>query len=165
MSQTLSSPRARAPQSLLTVILVTGLLAGTLDAIAATTNFWIHGGTDAGRLWRAVASGALGPSARNGGTGIALLGLLFHYIIAFSWTTIYLLIYPKIPLLRKNILLSSLLYSLFVWLIMNLVVVPLSRIGKFPAWAPGRLLVDMLILTVVIGLPAALMARWYYSRK
>lgn len=165
MSQTLSTnPGAKAPQSLLTVILITGLLAGSLDALAATINFLIHG-TGPGKLWRAVASGALGPSARSGGVGIALLGLLFHYIIAFSWTTLYLLIYPKIPLLQKNILLSALLWSIVVWLVMNLAVVPLSRIGRFPTWAPWKLLLDLLILCVVIGLPAAWMAKRYYSRK
>jgi hypothetical protein len=165
MTQSLStSSGVQRGQSLLTAIVLTGLLAGTLDATAATVNFWIHGGTGPGKIWRYVASAALGPSVRTGGTGIVLLGLLFHYIVAFSFTVFYFVIYPKIPVLSTSIAVSGLLYGVFAWLVMNLAVVPLSRIGKFPSTLES-VITNMLILMVAIGLPIAWMAGRYYRRK
>jgi len=165
MSQSLSThPGAQRGQSLLTAILLTGLLAGTLDATAATVNFWIHGGTGPGKIWRYVASAALGPSARTGGTDMVLLGLLFHYIVAFCFTIFYFVVYPKIPALSKSVVVSGLLYGVFAWLVMNLAVVPLSRIGKFPSTLES-VITNMLILMVMIGLPVAWMARRYYGQK
>jgi len=164
MTKTLSgnSPK-KTNQSPLTAILLTGLLAGTLDATAATVNFWIHGGKDAGKIWRYVASAALGPSVRTGGTGIILLGLFFHYIIAFAFTIFYFLVYPKMPVLSKNKVVSGLLYGIFAWIVMNLGVVPLSYIDKFPSTLES-VITNMLILMVMIGLPIAWGARRYYGK-
>ena len=164
MTQTLTSNSgARPRKSLLAAILLTGLLAGTLDAIAATVNFWIHGGKDAGKIWRYVAGAALGPSARTGGTGIMLLGLFFHYIVAYAFTVFYFLIYPKMPALSKNFVVSGLLYGIFVWIVMNLGVVPLSQIGKFPSTVES-VVTNILILMVMIGLPIAWGAKRYYGK-
>jgi len=164
MTQTLSTnPPKKRNQSPLNAILLTALLAGTLDAISATVNFWIHGSKGAERIWKYVASAALGASARTGGTGIILLGLLFHYIIAFAFTLFYFLVYPKMPLLSKNIVLSALLYGIFVWIVMNLGIVPLSYIGKFPSTLEG-VITNMFILIIAIGLPVAWGARRYYGK-
>jgi len=164
MTQTLPATGSPAAKSLFIAILMTGLLAGSLDALSATVNFWVHGQKDSARIWRFVASAALGPSVRTGGMGIVLLGLFFHYLVALSFTTFYFLLYPKMPVLAKNKIVSGLLYGIFVWIVMNLVVVPLSYIGKFPSTLES-VITNILILMVMIGLPVAWGAARYYGRK
>ena len=56
------------------------------------------------------------------------------------------------------------MYGIFIWAIMNFVVVPLSRINKFPSDAKEAVIAAM-ILIFMIGLPVALLAHRHYSRS
>ncbi len=77
-------------------IVQAGLLAGTLDISAACIHAYLLRGTTPVQVLRYVASGVWGTDAFQGGTGIALQGLLFHFIIAFGWTVLFFLAYPLI---------------------------------------------------------------------
>ena len=140
-----------------------GIVAGTLDILSATALYTAITGTFRPvRLLQGIAYGAFGKSALEGGTGMAIIGLLFHYLIAFTWVMIYFLLYPYIPFMRRYKILSGLLYGIIVWVIMNRVVIPLSQITPGPfRW--DRALMNMAILMVMIGLPASLFANWYYT--
>jgi hypothetical protein len=63
-------------------ILWAGLLCGTMDIIAA---FVVYGafGLQPLRILKGIAAGLLGPSAFQGGNGIAVLGLACHFTVAF----------------------------------------------------------------------------------
>src|SRR5205085_9488017 len=78
------------------VILATGLLAGTLDAIAAIVNYTINGGKLPSKIFQYIASGAVGPQAFTGGAGMIILGIVLHYTIAMSFTLFFFLIFPGI---------------------------------------------------------------------
>ncbi|MEO6219460.1 MAG: hypothetical protein ABIO81_03460 [Ginsengibacter sp.] len=65
--------------------MATGLLAGTLDAIAAMINYTINGGKLPSRIFQYIASGAVGTQAFKGGKGMIILGTIFHYIIALLY--------------------------------------------------------------------------------
>lgn len=67
--------------NLTTNILIAGLIAGTLDILAAI--YLLAGGNAAGVL-KYIAAGAFGQAALAGGTEMIVFGLLFHYIIALS---------------------------------------------------------------------------------
>ena len=56
------------------IILATGLLAGTLDAVAAIVNYTINGGKLPSKIFQYIASGAVGPQAFTGGASV----LFFH---------------------------------------------------------------------------------------
>ena len=164
-NQSTASPTlSRNTQSAFIFILLTGLLAGTLDGLSACIWFMIKGGKDPGIIFRYIASAALGPSARTGGVGMTLLGIFFHYFNAFAFTIFYFFVYPKLPLLAKNKIASAVLYGTCVWVVMNLAVVPLSHISKFPS-KPGNAVIEWLILVVMIGLPIAWRTDNYYSAK
>jgi hypothetical protein len=164
MNNTTSTTLSRNTQNAFTFILLTGLLAGTLDGLSACAWFMIKGGKDPGIIFRYIASAAIGPSARTGGVGTTLLGIFFHYFNAFAFTIFYFFLYSKLPLLAKNKIVSAVLYGIFVWVVMNLAVVPLSHIGKFPS-KPGPAVIELLILIVMIGLPVAWRTDNYYSAK
>ena len=145
------------------VILMTGLLAATLDITAACFSYWLN--THKNPLWvlQFVASAVFGKKAFTEGSSMMIMGLLFHYFIALSFTTAFFLLYPHIPFLSKNFWITALLTGIVVWMIMNLVVVPLSKahipIKTVPAIRAA------LILVVAIGFPLTYFARRYFGRK
>jgi len=143
-------------------IVRTGLIAGTLDVLTAIIVYAVilHKVT-ATRILQGIASGVFGQQAFSGGTAMALTGLVFHYIIAFAFTASYFLVYPHLPFLKRHPVPNALLYGILVWMIMNLVVLPLSRYPQ-ATLRLGPSLLGMAILMVMIGLPVALRAHRYY---
>lgn len=144
---------------------LTGLIAGTLDIGAASTQYLLQGGKNPVRILEYIASAVFGSSVMGAGGAIAVAGLLLHYLIAYIWTTLFYLAYPHVGLLRKNPFAVAVGYGLLVWAVMNRVVVPLSRIG--PPTTPfnlARAATAAGILIVCIGLPLALRARADYAR-
>ena len=140
-------------------IFITWLIVGTLDLSTAI----IVSGATPENVLRYIASGAFGPEAFQGGTFMMFNGLLFHYFIAFFWTLLFFLLYPRIGFLRSNKYVVGLLYGIFVWACMNLLVVPLSNIPYRPLQLKS-ILINSAILMVMIGLPISLMANRFYNR-
>ncbi len=149
----------------LKTVMLAWLVAGSLDIISAILlNGAITGSIRPLRLLQGVASGAFGKEALTGGIPMALAGLLFHYFFALVWVLVFFFGYPFIPFLQKHKIISGLLYGIFVWIIMNRVVVPLSRITPGPfRW--DRALMNMAILMVMIGLPISLFIHKYYEGR
>lgn len=104
---------------MLKAILKTGVIVGTLDALAAII---ILAKMNAVGVFQFIASGAFGKEAFSGGAAMTIIGILFHYLFAFSFTTLYFLLFPYATFLRKQKLVSGVLYGLFVWTVMNLIV-------------------------------------------
>ena len=148
--------------NLLTSIFITGLIAGTLDILAAI--FLLASGNAAGVL-KYIASGAFGQSALAAGSEMIAWGLVFHYIIAFGWTAAFFLLYPKLPILRRNKWLNAAAYGAFVWALMNLVVLPLSHTPAPRAFTASSVLINAAILIVCVGLPVALLADRFYQNE
>ena len=144
-------------------ILKAGLIAGLLDATAASIQYFIMTGNNPVRVFRYIASAVFGKSALEGGTGTALLGFLFHILIATSFAAFFFFIYPKIRFITRSKVLLGLLYGLAVWAVMNLIVVPLS-FGKF-TFVLYKAVMAALILMFCIGLPISLIVSKYYSRR
>jgi hypothetical protein len=143
----------------------TGLLAGTLDLGGAIVNFMISYGRFPKKILEYIASGAFGKKAMNGSISSNLWGAFFHYIIAISFAVFYFLIYPKVKFLHKSILLSAVIYGLFVWAVTNMIVLPLSALQS-PV-IPADFIVAAkaaFILMVCIGLPVAWFAKKFYAR-
>lgn len=146
------------------IILWTGLLAGTLDGLSAIINFSIQTGKDPSIVFRFIASGVFGKPALNGGTGMVLWGVLFHYAIAFIFTILFFTLYRRLNLQRINKFLMAVIYGLIVWVCMNLVVVPLSNTPPL-VFHLDQAILAAAILIVCIGLPISLMAHAYFSRR
>jgi hypothetical protein len=85
-------------------------------------------------------------------------------MIAFLFTAFLFLIYPAVSKFIKNKFIIGILYGLFIWAIMNLVVVPLSKATQFP-FNIKQAVIAALILICMIGIPVALIAHQYYLRK
>jgi hypothetical protein len=170
MNQT---PTAKKPKAINTILL-TGFIAGSLDAAAASINFYARTGNSPIRVWRFVASGVFGKNAYADPDSLLMpaLGLLFHFCLAFSFTIFFFLLYPKIKLLARNIFVTGILYGFLVWLLMNKIIVPLSNTAKLPPRPTSTILgvstqtiLGMAFILFCIGLPIAFLTSRYYRRK
>ena len=144
--------------------LVTGLLAGTLDITAAGTQYALMAHKSPIGVLHFVASGVFGPAALAGGAGMALAGLLLHYLLAVGFAVAFYWLYPRLFSQRTSPVLLGLLYGVAVWLLMNLVVVPNSHVAK-RVFKPWSVAVGMSVLVGCIGLPIAWRATRYYAGK
>ena len=116
-------------------------------------------------ILRYIASAAVGKErAYDNSTGMLLLGLLFHYLIAFGLTLFFFWLYPRVRFMQKSRILTAVVYGLFAWCITNLVIVPLSLINKFPS-NPKNMVIAALILICMIGLPLAYIIGGYFDRR
>lgn len=134
--------------SLQKVLLIT-LIAGTLDGLAAVIFLAKMNFTG---VFQYIASAILGKEAFSGGIKTALIGLVLHYIIAFSFTLFYMFTASKIALLKQHFILSGIIYGLLVWTVMNLIIVPLTKIPQAPFHAE-KVILNAVILIFCIGLP------------
>jgi hypothetical protein len=151
-------------QTFAVAVLTTGLIAGTLDILAACLSAYIQRGMTPEKLLQFVASGLFGADAFTGGAIMAVAGLIMHFMIATSWTLLYYLLYPRLNILQKNKFVSGIIYGAFVWVIMNRVILPFTAIPKSPFNFTSAL-IGMVILMLMIGMPNAFRAPRYYERR
>lgn len=139
-----------------------GLVCGVLDIAYA---FALYGalGIPPVRLLRGIARGLLGSAAARGGMGMAMLGLLLHFTIAFGAAVTYCLASRKLTWMIRRAFASGLLFGVAVYFFMNFVVIPLSRIHRWPVI--GTLFfVNLVEHMFVVGLPIALVGRRFMGR-
>lgn len=137
-----------------------GLIAGTLDIVAACLSAWFRAGVTATRVLQSVASGVLGAAAYSGGTKTAVLGLALHFLIATTWTVVFYFVSRKLRFLIEQPVVWGLIYGVVVYAVMNFVVLPLSQFppSRTPPTLTGRL-IGLVIIMFFIGLPIALIVR------
>lgn len=147
---TSSSSTMRAIQA----VVAAGLVCGTLDGISALVVYrvpWM-------RLFQSIAFGALGPESFKGGMKTAVLGIVFHYTVAFGATIVFFMTSRFLPALVDRALLFGPLYGLCVHLVMQFVVVPMSLIGRRPfTWR--AFLTGLAVHMIVVGPSIALTLR------
>ena len=137
------------------------LLAGTLDISSALIMVAVRSGKNPLSVFNYIASAVFGQDAFTGGTPMIITGLLFHYLIALIFTSILFLLYPSIHRFIQNKFLVGILFGLFNWMVMTLLVVPMTRIPHRPFnWSNA--LINIGILMLAIGIPVSLIAHHYY---
>ncbi|MEO8002835.1 MAG: hypothetical protein ABI644_13250 [Arenimonas sp.] len=138
-------------------LLVGGTIAGMLDILFAIT-FAAYNGMAPDRLLQTVASGALGQAAFSGGNYTAAIGLVCHFALSYLWAAIFLVIARRVPVLVRHPLVSGICFGILVFLLMRLVVLPLSA---FPFPIKFKLLgssLDLLSHMFLFGTPIAIAA-------
>jgi hypothetical protein len=137
---------SRAPK-LLRPVLLGGAIAGTLDKISGFISFGL-------KSRQAIAAGLIGRSAAfQGGAATWLLGMMLHFLIAFTAAAIYCLASRKLKFLADHWLVSGLFYGVAVFLVMNLVVLPLSALHLAGPYQLRGLIQGILGHMVMVGLP------------
>lgn len=141
------------------------LVAGTLDLLGAIFVYSaVLQKTTAEKIVRGIASGVFKKQASTGGTEMILYGIGFHYLIALAFTILFFLIFPYMGSLRKQVILTAMLYGAFIWAIMNLLVLPFIFPGP-PYPDLSSALIGASVLVIMIGLPLSYFANKYYANK
>ena len=89
-------------RSLIAAIVPTGIIAGLLDGAAAVIAHLLRGGRAPDRIFKYIASAALGPTATTGGWEMVAVGVLFHMTIAMGWTALFYLAATRVSALVRH---------------------------------------------------------------
>ncbi|HSL20222.1 MAG TPA: hypothetical protein VK886_01710 [Vicinamibacterales bacterium] len=133
-----------------------GLVVGVLDILAAfAVRAAFTGAFRPMLVLQGIASGLLGPSAFQGGASTAALGMALHFLIAFVVAAVYFTASRRLRVLVRQPFLYGPIYGVLVYLVMNQIVLPLSRVNlRTP---PMSLVATMILVHMVfVGLPIAL---------
>jgi hypothetical protein len=145
--------------NLLRPILFGGSFAGTLDKIWGFISFGL-------KSPQAIAAGLVGRSAAfQGGAATWILGMLLHFFIAFTVAAIYCLASRKLTFLADHWLVCGLFYGIAAFLVMNLVVLPLSALHLTGPYQLRGLIQGVLGHMVIVGLPISFSLHKFEKRE
>ena len=157
---TIASTSLNNRNSLLRSSVIGGLIIGLLHLI-------VQVGIVFGLLLRSpyisslqyVASGAMGDAVFTGGLATALLGVILEFMMTIIIAGVFVLSADRIPLLRRYVIVGSLLYGFGVFIVMNFIVLPLSAAPTLPA-PPMWLFIEIILEHILlIGLPLGILVQ------
>jgi hypothetical protein len=161
MSTTIAITSPATRNSLLRLSVIGGLITGTLHlTLQSWFVFSILQKNPLISVLQYVASGAMGNAAFAGGPATALLGLVLDFLMTTIMAGVFVLSADRIPLLRQHVIPGSLLYGFGLFIVMNLIVLPLSAAPALPA-PPMWLFIEIILEHILlVGLPLGLLVRW-----
>jgi len=145
---------APARNRALLAIGVGGLIAGTLDLIAAFLTFGVG-------VPRAIAGGLLGRDAFHGGTGTYVLGVFLQLFIAVSAASVFYAASRRLRFMTEHPIVCGMFFGIAVYLVMNLIVLPLSALHVTHPIALRDLIQGLIVHMIVIGLPISFSVRQF----
>jgi hypothetical protein len=142
-------------------ILIATLVAGSLDILYAIGLTHVYGNSAAGML-RFIASG-LFPEARDWGMAGALLGLTVHFALMTVMAAAFVVAASKTPSLIRSPLAFGLAYGLALYLVMNLIVLPVRFSMALPS-DPAKIATLLVPHLLFVGIPIALITAKFLRR-
>ena len=106
------------------------LTTAVSDGIFSSVLVTVFYGSTFARLWQGVASTLLGPKALEGGARTVLIGLLMHFSVALTWSTVFLLAWLASAAIRRAVssmggaLAVACVYGPCIWMVMSFLVIP-----------------------------------------
>ena len=145
-------------------ILIAGVAVAVLDIANAMTFWTLYRGTDPEIILQSVAAGLLGREAFAGGGSTALLGAFLQLFISLCISAFYYCALTVFPFINRRPFLAGSMYGIVVYLVMNHVVVPLSRAMPVPFILPW-FLANFIGHIILVGLPVSYINRWSIARR
>ena len=157
---TIASTFSNSRNSLLRLSVIGGLISGFLHlVIIQGIVFGLILKTPIVSSLQFAASGLIGDAAFAGGLATALLGLVLDFIMITIMAGVFIFSVDRIPLLRRNVIVGSILYGFGVFIVMNFIVLPLSAAPTLPAPPLWLLIVLILQHNLLIGLPLGILVQ------
>jgi uncharacterized membrane protein YagU involved in acid resistance len=103
-----------------------------------------------GRVLQTIASGILGETSYARGSTSVMLGLGLQIAMSFVIAVVYNIGSFCVTEIHRNPLIFGALHGVLIFVVMNFVVVPLSRAYPQPRWDP-KSFVAMLIVMILFG--------------
>jgi hypothetical protein len=144
-------------------LLRAGLLTSVVDGLFSSILSVAAYKSTVSRLFQGVASVLLGPEAFHGGLRTAVIGVLLHILVAFTWSAIYLLVVLRSSAVRGllaspfGVLAVAAFYGPFIWMVMSLVVIPI--LAHRPPTITGRWWIQWFGHIPFVGVPIAASSR------
>ena len=136
-----------------------GLLIAAADAIFAIA-LWFEWNTKGlTQMFQTIAVGVLGKSSYEGGTATAVLGAGLHVAMAIAFVVICIALGFRLRLLAEKPVVSGLVYGVGLYVVMNFVVMPLSRVDASPSFKRLDWIGMSLVAHMVFGVVCTLFAR------
>jgi hypothetical protein len=142
-----------------------GALVALLDgAFAVALYAWVQRVATPTQVFQSIAAAFLGSAAYRGGMASAALGIGTHVGIAFGWTLAYAILWTAAAPLREltrstaGVLAAGAVFGCCAWLIMDLLLVPLTRARAIPP-ASSLFFVMLAWHAVGVGWPIAIALR------
>ena len=160
------------PKGLLTIVCA-GALCGVLDISAACLDLYAASGVTPEHALQGVAGGLLGRATFQGGLMTAILGLAMHFTMAVIVATIFYALTRRFPLPQNlsAVIAVGLCYGAAVFAVNNYGTAPLlswvrSLYLHTPVlFKPPMGLSQLMIHLFCVGLPVALVTRYYPNRR
>jgi hypothetical protein len=135
-------------------IFAAGLAGGAADILTA---FVIYRPASPEQVLQAVASGLMGAAAFTQGWASAGVGAVCHFAISILFASLYVAAAGYSPVLLRKPVLSGLTFGVFVYGVMNAIVVPLSLAPDRPP-PPDHMIALGLMAHAFFGIALAVMA-------
>ena len=150
------------------IIICGAALCGVLDISAACIDAYMASGFTSGHVLQGVAGGLLGRRTFQGGLMTVTLGLVMHFTMAVTVTTIFYALTRRFPLPRRlyAVIAVGLCYGAAVFVVNNFGTAPLlswvrSLYLHTPVlFKPPMGLSQFVIHLFCVGLPIALVTRY-----
>jgi len=140
-------------------VLIGGLVIALADMAFAITVWFSWTAAGFVKVFQTIAVGVLGKASYDGGVGSALLGAALHlfmatlFVAAFTWVA-----QRNRALLRRPFVMGP-AYGVLLYVVMNFVVMPLSRVGASPSFNHLDWITWSVIAHMVFGTVCVLCAR------
>lgn len=153
-----NAARAQGAHTVWTVVWI-GLVAGVLD-ISENIIFNAFRHITPYRIFQYIASGLIDGRSFTMGMASVVLGVGIHFTIAMTWTVVFYLLSRKLMILTRQAAICGIVYGGMVYIIMNFVVLPMTRVPHARAAVSVASRVSgVLALLFCIGLTISLLVK------
>ncbi|HKD43534.1 MAG TPA: hypothetical protein VKB87_24855 [Myxococcaceae bacterium] len=154
-----------APRAPISRLLAAATVVSVLDgAFAVVLYVYVLRLCSAAQLMQSIAGALLGRAAFRGGAATVALGLGLHFAVAAGWTLVYAALRAASGRLReltattRGALIVGAVLGVFIWLAMDLLIVPLSRASATPVRSP-MFAILLVWHALGVGIPLTLIVR------
>jgi hypothetical protein len=136
-----------------------GLLIAACDALFAIAVWFEWTAKGLTQVFQSIAVGVLGKASYEGGAATAWLGAGLHVAMAIAFVLICIALGLRFRLLVEKPVVAGLLYGVGLYVAMNFVVMPLSRVGRSPSFAHPDWIVISALCHLAFGIVCVLAAQ------
>ena len=140
-------------------VVLGGLLVAIGDTIFASTLWFGWSVPGLVKLFQTIAVGVLGKASFDGGVAAAGLGAGLHLFMATMFVVVYTLASQRVPALLRRPFVHGPLYGVVLYVVMNFVVMPLSRVDAHPTLQHSDWIILSILAHMVFGVICVLFAR------
>ncbi len=146
-------------------VMLGGLLVAIGDIVFATTRWFSWDAYGLQRVFQSIAVGVLGTASFDGGVSSALLGAVLHLFMATMFVAAYALVARRFPAILRRLFTFGVAYGVVMYVIMNFIVMPLSRVGRTPSLSNVESIAWSVAAHMVFGMICVAFARRALGRR